>query len=248
MPDKLENLMALHDGEASPEQSPGEGGADDSQSQELLARLAAADRAFAQAADELLDMPVPSKLVDAIRNPTSPESEAPKTAEIIPFPKRRRAIVSFAIAAGLAAVVVTNTELFQAPAGPELKFQTAQHEDLFQDVMNSLASGDLRASDDNGLSLMPMVSFRTQEDAYCREFMALQGGEEYSAVACYGSAGQWELKSQNRVTSGTNTSAYRAASGDEAQSTLPPELVKAADLSYAEEQQAIRSGWADSQR
>lgn len=261
MRDDQNELMALHDGELSGQEASDakDRQLDDPEARASLEKLARADKAFADAADDMLDMPVPSSLVDAIRQfeaPTQaqpgPETYAgtetePKTAEVIPFP-RRRGLVGLAIAAGLAAVVATNTPLFQLPGKPALDPEDAGYAALLQDVLESVPSGEVRSSVDGAVSVVPMLSFRTDAAAYCREFMKLQDGAEFSGVACRDGAGSWELVSQQRISTAAEGNDYRVAEGEAAETELPPTLTRAADLSYAEEQAAIQAGWQDSGR
>ena len=245
MRDDIDQLMALHDGEASAEDASAAGNRrfDDPESREFLSKLTEADKAFANAADELLDMPVPSRLVDAIRQP-EPQPQ-PQTAEIIPFP-RRRGIVGLAIAAGLAAVVATNTQLFKSNEGPVVDSGTAGYAALLQQAMDSVPSDQVLNSDDGSVRIMPIVSFRTEAAAYCREFMALEGDIEFSGIACRDSIGSWRVLSERRTLTAPDGDEYRAAEGEKSVSDLPSGLVKAKELSYAEEQAAIRTGWKDS--
>ncbi len=258
MPDKFNKLMAQHDGESPAEDtSPvGDSRFDDPETRELLEKLAAADKAFASAADELLDMPVPAKLIEAIRNPQSQELEtAPEpisepdpeqtSAEIIPFP-RRRGIIGLAIAAGVAAVVATNTQLFQTPATSVVDPGAASYAYLLQEVMETVPSGEVIASDDGSVSITPMVSFRTETAAFCREFMSLQNGAELSGVACRDGVGSWEVVQQKSVPTAPEDEAYRVAEGMEDDAEMPTDMARSTELSYDEEQAAISSGWKDS--
>lgn len=252
MREDIDELMALHDGELPAEDAAkaGERHNDDPESRQFLEKLAEADKAFADAADELLEMPVPAKLIEAIRNPQpepQPELEpepAQQSAEIIPFP-RRRGIVGFAIAAGLAAVIATNTQLFQSPTDAVTDAAPAGYAALLQEAMESVPSGEVRSSEDGSISIMPMVSFKT-DAAYCREFTTQRGGAQFSGVACRDAVGSWEQLSQQSIATAPEDGEYRAAEGQEGGVELPPELARAAELSYAEEQAAIRSGWTDS--
>ncbi len=242
MRDDFDELMALHDGELpAQEASEAEDRLDDPEAREFLARLAKADEAFTDAADELLDMPVPPKLVEAIRQ------SQPQTAEIIPFP-RRRGIVGLAVAAGLAAVIATNTQLFQSPTSPATDHDAASYAALLQEVMESVPSGEVLSSSDGAVSIAPMVSFKTDAATFCREFMSSRDGAEFSGVACRDNVGSWTLQGELQALAAPAGESYRAAEGQEGGGKLPPALVKAAELSYAEEQEAIRSGWKDSGR
>ncbi len=259
MRDDHNELVALHDGELS-----GQDASDakhrhleDSEARAFLEQLARADKAFADAADEMLDMPVPSRLVDAIRqsearSQAQPESlkepqPEPQTAEIITFP-RRRGLVGLAIAAGVAAVIATNTELFQLTGKPALEPAAAGYAGLLQDVMESTPSGQVRSSADGTVSILLMVSFRTSAAGYCREFMRSQGDAEFSGVACRDDAGSWEIVSQERMPSAAFGEDYRVAEGHAEGAELPPTLGQTTELSYAEEQAAIQSGWQNSGR
>ncbi len=251
MRDDIDELMALHDGELSDQDAADvqDRRLNDPESRELLEQLAKADKAFTAAADELLEMPVPDKLIEAIRQPQPQQEEktAPQTAEIIPFP-RRRGLVGLAIAAGLATVIATNTQLFESPASPVVDSGAAGYATLLQETMESVPSGEIRSSGDGSMSIAPLLSFTTEAATYCREFMSSQGGTEFSGVACRDSAGGWELVSQQQTLSAPDGDGYRAAAGQENGAPLPETLVKAAELSYAEEQEAIRSGWKASGR
>jgi len=261
MRDDQNELMALHDGELSGQEASDakDRQLDDPEARAFLEKLARADKAFADAVDDMLDMPVPSSLVEAIRQSEAPsqvqsglETEAdsatePKTAEVIPFP-RRRGLVGLAIAAGLAAVVATNTPLFQLPGKPALDPADAGYAALLQEVLESVPSGEVRSSADGAVSVVPMVSFRTDAAAYCREFMRSQGDAEFSGVACRDGAGSWEVVSQQRVPSAAVGSDYRIAEGEAGEVKLPPTLTRSAELSYVEEQAAIQAGWQDSGR
>ncbi|MEE4202899.1 MAG: hypothetical protein V2I45_04670 [Halieaceae bacterium] len=262
MRDDFEKLMSIHDGE--PPEMSDEAPADsplDAESLEFLERLKAADQAFAAEADKLLDMPVPDNLVATIRDhdrraaDTAREAAPQKTpeqvvsasaagsAKIVPFPPRRRTVAQLALAAGLAAVVVTNLEWLQAPDAPTFNLQAATDRELFQQSMHRLVSGELEQSADGGLSVMPVASFVTQDKVLCREFLALQGESEFAGVACYSASSGWVIERTQAVEGSQEARAYQMASGDEAAATSLATDIKAAELSAAEEQQAIASGW-----
>ena len=240
MREDMQELMALHDGELT-------GGAlakaqdrhgSDAESQELLRSLDRADKAFAKAADEALSLEVPSRLVDTIMK-AEPQS---KTADVIPFPRRRN-IAALAIAAGVAAVAVTSTQFLQLPGNSHVDSAEARYASLLQEALNSVPSGDVSASDDGALSIAPIRSFQTSEDVYCREFMALRGSTESSAIACLNVSGTWEVRGERREGTLNEGDDYRLAAGEGSDTQLSALSEDAATLSYVQEQALINSGW-----
>ena len=234
MHDKFDDLMALHDKELSPEEQRKveELLAEDAEARALLKGLAGADEAFKKNADELLHRPVPEKLLATVR------ADKPAQARVIPFP-RRRGIVGLALAAGVAALVVFNTQVLNPPAGVE----SDAYAKLFQETLESTSSGDVRSSVDGSIQITPVVSFTTRERGYCREFVALRGDRELGGTACRRENGEWSLVSQQTFAS-VDDSGYRAAEGETVGEA--PQLDRLRQLSFAEEQSAIKAGWTDS--
>lgn len=264
MRDDVEKLMSIHDGESTGEHDDDQASPLDAESREFLDRLKAADEAFAAEANELLAMPVPDKLLQTIRAhdaapaATSRQSTAVESgdkrdaatatatagsAEIIPFFRRPRTIARLALAAGLAAVVVTNLEWLRVPGAPTLDLQASADHELFQQSMHRAVSGDLQQSAEGSLSVMPVSSFVTQDKVLCREFLALQGATEFSGVACYDASSGWALKHAQIIEGSQEASTYQMATGDDAATTIPAIDNKAVQLSPAEELRAIESGW-----
>ena len=260
MPDNFEELMKRHDGTKADELSvAGSDDALDADSKETLQKIAQADKAFSEAAEELLSMPVPSSLMEAIRN-SEAEPEAPlkqkteqqaeqETATVIPFPARR-GFVSLAIAAGLATVIATNTQIFEATDDSPLEALGPAYAALMQQAMNTVASGEILSSRDETVSLMPVISFETTAGDLCREFMAQERGVESSGIACLGDNGEWALRAQTALNTenGSSTDSYRLAEGEDGKSRLENSLPTARELSFEEEQAAIQSGWGRSGR
>lgn len=244
MREDFEELMAHRDGELADRSStkPAEREFDDPESQELLARLAEADAAFAVAADELLNRPVPERLLSAIREPQA----EPHSADVVPI-FRRRGVVGLAIAASLAAVVATGIQFLEPPVGPVVAPGAGEYATLLQEALETAPSGDLRSSRDGATSVMPVISFRTEAAAsYCREFMAVREGVEVSGLACRVASGNWEVLAERRLPSSPSGDDYRVAEGDGADAALLPVPANASELTYAEEQELIRVDWEGS--
>ena len=235
----IELLMALHDGELSAD--------DERRARELLERdpeakrvmqeLEHADRAFSRAADDLLNAPVPQRLLDAVQ---AERAEPAPRGNVHPFP-RRKALVSLAMAAGLAAVIVF------APRPPPGvgDGDRDSYAALLQQTLESAASGDIRSSEDGLAQVSPVVTYRTGDARFCREYVARRGDEELSGIACRSRSGTWDVLGQQALGAADDGSRYRAAGRDEDRGPAL-DLDAASTLSYAEESAALSSGWAAS--
>lgn len=243
----LEKLMALQDGELSPEQERDvrELLEKDPEAQHLMQLLARADQEFTQAHSKILDLPVPQSLIDSVQNTET------QPATIVAFPAWRKA-VSFAAAAGLAAVLVTGTWPFGEQGSPvDLPLEQAAYASLLQQTLEQVSSGETRSSENGLIKISPMLSFQTADAAYCREFMAQQGETELAGLACRNRSGNWDVLSQRQQVT-VDSETYRAAEGarepsiDNPQREASQESNKTITLSYEQEQMAIQSGWESS--
>jgi hypothetical protein len=242
MHEHMDKLMALHDGELSDdelrdvqallERDPG--------AQRCLDMLTNADAAFAQSAAAMLSEPVPQRLVDTVRGTTQVSAQ---TAQILPFP-RRKALVSLAVAAGLATILITGMpELRRNAPGQNSPPAFAS---LLQDTLETLPSGDIHSSDDGRIQITPLATYRHEDAGFCREYMARDGDRELEGLACREPSGGWAVVNQ-REFSTADGSRYRAAEGQES-SAAASQLETAVSLSYAEEAAALESGWQRSAR
>lgn len=244
----FEKLMALHDGEVeTTNSSDSKKPFDDPESKALVEKIAQADKAFINASDELLSMPIPSKLVDAIRD-AAPETTTAQTnqkATVIRFPSRRH-VVGLAIAAGLATVIATNNQIFETQNAPETGDPMSGYLVLLQDAMNDMSSGDLLSSADQAVSIMPVVSFKTSEGELCREFIAREGEAEITGIACHSGSAVWQVRaSEEQLLQNPASDGYSLAERESGISSLQLDARMAEQLSYEEELAAIRSGWTN---
>ena len=253
----IEQLMALHDGELSEEEAHKAQDLldQDPEAQRIMAQLEQADQTFTQAYDEVLNSPVPDRLINTLRAGTAerPEDSAGNAGNgetgaagnVLAFP-RRTAYISLAAAAGLAAILITGPQNLLSPdTSNSNRPGIGAMAGLLQETLETAESGEIRGSDDGRLQVTPMATYLAADSRYCREYMALEAASETAGIACRNAGGTWELVSQQELGSSIGNEAYRAAEGS-TDGVDKGDLGSAAALSYTDERRAIDSGWSRS--
>jgi hypothetical protein len=241
MYEHMEKLMAFHDGELSAEESEKvqELLSQDATARLWLQKLQNADAAFTQSADTILAEPVPQRLIDTVRD------TQPASAKVLQFPQRR-AVVGLAMAAGLAAILITSApDLLQQGVPGSQETADPGFATLLQQTLEELPSGEIRRSDDGLVQLTPLATYRIEDSRFCREYMGKRADVEVSGLACRNTAGTWGVISQREFAS-TNGNSYRAAEGAGVDDNGLSSLGESSSLSYSEESAVLRSNWSAS--
>lgn len=257
-----ETLMAYVDGELAPEE--------EEEIRKLLANNPDAQIAVEvmqkskeflhKAFDPILDEPVPEHLINCIRatHPESNDGGSPpqRQARISHF----RAKPALAWAAALALIVgglaayIGNHTLHRRPFAP---LPVAAVDTFLDEALDNTVSGAVftkknLGSNEAGREIMPMLSFRSQDARFCREYEELaNGGEVRYGVACR-EDGHWrnlDIASFQQGAQGAEPARqdhYTPAMGEGNAGNLDgliDAIIEGAPFGPDDEAELIRNGW-----
>ncbi len=231
-------LSAYCDGETSPEDTARIESAME-HDPDLVARIEAMMAVRSEVAEAyagVLDAAPPARTVDLIRDRLSqPQSK------IVAFRPRasqpwRRALWPSAVAAALVAGVIGGIGLDRPSLNPGGVGETLA-------VALDRSRSGLPTSVDGGV-VKVSLSFVAQDGAPCRQFSLSRDGEVLNGLACK-SGGAWRLRASTLEAGPVGVDFQTAAGGgQDLVSRMADGLIKGEPLDQAEEQQRIRSGWA----
>ena len=208
---------------------------------ERLEALALADSDFADYAGQIDEMPM-----------SEGAAVEPESAEIISFPLWKRGLRFVdehrAIAAGLVVAAMTATALpiltahDVAPERYNSGSMVLASSDLGE-VLRTTASGETHS--DSGAEYAPQFSFISASGEPCRVVDLTSASEAARLIACQ-RADHWQVEqaAYSEPAQGVqNTFQTASGPGSEAIEHALDELMAAAPLSLAEEEQLIEAGW-----
>ena len=165
------------------------------------------------------------------------------TGKVVNFPARKEAAWGFAVAASLLAA---SGLLFFEQSAPGNDSQAAADNLLAQALEHTPSRGegwDLLA---DGRQLRPVLSFRSEAEGWCREYLVVEQGEHSRGVACKGEHSWGTTVLSPQPPSVTDSAReYRAAGADQADQ-VDDFVASHADnipLSAREEARQISTGW-----
>ena len=216
-----------------------------------------------KAFDPILDEPVPERLINCIRatHPVSKEGDSPpqRQARISHF-RANRAKPALAWAAALALIVgglaayIGNHALHRRPFAP---VPITAVDAFLDEALDNTVSGAVFTKKNPGSNeavreIMPMLSFRSQDARFCREYEELaNGGEVRYGVACREN-GHWrdidiiahQKDAGEKATSGQEH--YTPAMGEDNAGNLDgliDAFIQGAPFGPDDEARLIRNGW-----
>lgn len=202
---------------------------------------------IATAMDEVLDEPVPQRLIDSIRSRSAAATPSPGAAPSTPSGAAIRAAAndrafwpSLATAASLALVIGLFTGQWWASQGDP---QVASAPDLHQ-ALETLPAGESLSL--AGARITPLSSHRGEGGLICREFERADDGRLALGVACRTET-RWVAKlvmDQGPVGSPAGAPVFAPASGaPDLMSEFLDRLQLGPALSAAEERAVMAQGW-----
>ncbi|MAI90622.1 zf-HC2 domain-containing protein [Ponticaulis sp.] len=219
---------------------------------ERLEALALADSDFADYAGQIDEMPMSEGLSGTLDRLKSGAAVEPESAEIISFPLWKRGLRFVdehrAIAAGLVVAAMTATALpiltahDVAPERYNSGSMVLASSDLGE-VLRTTASGETHS--DSGAEYAPQFSFISASGEPCRVVDLTSASEAARLIACQ-RADHWQVEqaAYSEPAQGVqNTFQTASGPGSEAIEHALDELMAAAPLSLAEEEQLIEAGW-----
>ena len=251
-------LNAYIDGELDSEQTAtiARAEARDSELRAHLDALRRSDRMLREACASIVERPLPASVTELLENSgKAPAQEqtslVANAAQTLAGLLRPLPLPATGIAAGAAATLVA-VYLALAPGEREETTlpQRIEAGTPFYTALQEQPSGN--ALSVNGQTLQPLLSFRTSDGNYCREFILSGDTQRRHAVACAG-AGAWQVKASVSLSvSAGEAEGYIPASGESenAVSEFVDNHMAGIPMDRTREQTLIESGWkrADTKR
>jgi hypothetical protein len=214
----------------------------------LRARLAAmerANRAVQDAFRDVVDEPLPERVLDLLRAPQTP------AANVVDLDERRarRALPAWlpqAVAAGIALAIGLGLGFGlgqrseQTAAGLLASTGPVAPSSALHELLESVPSGEARALD--GATAEARFTFRTQGGDWCRELAVSSGAARNAAVACRRDGG-WRIELVGVEAAGGDV--YRPASGDTPLREAVDALIDGEPLEPDAERALVERGWAN---
>lgn len=214
----------------------------------LAARLAAMERgnrAVRDAYRDVVDEPLPERVLDLLR---APQTRAAKVVDLEPrrarralpawLPQAAAAGVALAIGLGLGFGLGQRSE--QAPAGLLASTGAVAPASPLHELLESVPSGDVRELD--GATAEARFTFRTQGGDWCRELAVSSGAARNAAVACRRDGG-WHVELVGVETGAGEV--YRPAGGDAPLREAVDVLIDGEPLEPDAERALVERGWAN---
>ncbi len=248
-----ELLMAYVDGELDSEQAARVEARleSDAQVRELVEQIRSTNALLRQGLDEVLEQPVPQRLLDTLQGPTP-------VAPVIPLRPRAAAArprtglgLGWAAAASIVlAIGAVGTVSLLVPSGPNGLGIVDNR--VLQQALETLPSGTPLISDDTETSVTPLATYRSGDSRPCREFEIRQGATVQLGLACRGGDGRWDLDTlveQEIVATDPGAQGYVPAGGEgDPISAVLDRIGAGAALVVAEEQTLIDAEWSNGDR
>ncbi|TQE99583.1 MAG: hypothetical protein FKY71_07115 [Spiribacter salinus] len=236
----FEQIMAYHDRALDGEQAAKVEQllAGNTEAREFLARMREGDDFLRNGLGEVLEQPVPQRLVDTARgNPG-----AGRGKKVLAFPER--SFVgrwAYATAASVALAVIAGTYMLADPSD-------VAHSDLLARVVSEglevTASGDIYRASGQPVQVMPMATFATADAGICRQYAARHQGEQSVGLACRQQESQWQIRAQQTLAADSQPQSYAPASGSEGQIADEIEALGGGrPLGIAKEETLMSNGW-----
>jgi hypothetical protein len=238
-----EILMAYVDDTLEPEQRREVEAAlaTDPDAREIVAQLRRSSELLGESLDDILDQPVPQRLVDAARGRSSKVvTLRPRTA-----PLRNMNWPGLAAAASILLVVGIAAGRLWVSEPPHGTTMAAMLP--LQQALEHQESGVAWTDPDSGMTITPILTFRAADGRPCREFERQQRDGEVFGVACRDNQGRWvaqiELQRSLLPDNVPNDQYLPASGGTDPISDVLDELDAGPALSISEEMQFLESGW-----
>lgn len=236
-----ETLLAYADGELDPRRAAEVEVRlrDDPEARQRLERLRESARLARDAFRDTLEAPVPERLLKALD-----QDSAPAMAKVLPFKTRSRPPRSLPLKAA-AAVLVAALGLGLLWIGtPAPRPPLAGTDALLQKALETRPGG--RSLADGGREITPLLTVRSGDGGYCRQFQEQRGGEGYLGVACRNRDGVWLIRVLlARALLAQPADSYGPASGPApaAPAALLDALTEGQALTPAQEAGLLERGW-----
>ena len=224
----------------------------DAQLRERLEQLRQCDHALREACEPIAQRPLPAA-VTALLEKTA-ETPAPtrsnRLADMLqqlagllrPLPMPAAAVAASAAAAlVLAYLVLIPGDPSGSPLPQRIEAGTALHAALQEQPSGTSVNV-------NGDTLRPLLSFRTDDGRYCREFVLTADTRRRRAVACAAANG-WRVQASSTMNPATgDAQGYVPASGDSqgAVADFVDTHMAGIPFDHARERALIASGWDQS--
>ena len=225
----------------------------------LRARLQLLERATAQAVAELHaidERPLPAA-IEKIISSTTVKNRSGKTSDYTlsglpqwvqnwifnwPAPLATAAVLIIGLGVGFQMGQRTDEQLAMQDLLP------IQNDKPLYQILNNKLSGKT-VSITNGLLANVVLSFRTADERYCREFTLQSQNSSTRNIACREPDGQWQMIAMTRTQNKTRPDQYQPATGvndqinDQIIDTVIDNLMEGQALDQAAEQQLIKRNW-----
>ncbi|MFO7766595.1 MAG: hypothetical protein R6V33_09205 [Pelovirga sp.] len=195
--------------------------------------------------NEILDLPVPQKLIDTVNN-----HQATSTIVQIGKVKENKGLFAWSGLA-LAATVALSVGLLAGAVffgGLNYQLPKPQYSSLLQNSLEIKLSGTSTASEDGFEKVTPLTTFIGADGLICREFERMDREQKTVGVACRGNQGKWlpmvEIDRTLLAANSTEEFDYSPASGpDDPINMVLSELGAKKSLTAHEEELLRDKGW-----
>lgn len=223
----------------------------DSDLAERLAQFANADETLKAAFGSIVDEPIPDNILAMIDEHDTAQADAdnvvafktPNTQRIasrwaLPMAASLALVLGLTVGRGLGPTPeISNTDYAQltgtiAPGNP-----------IYDALENSPSSQSI-SLDGSDITINPVLTFKTADGSYCREFKAESTSSAMSGVACRGSE-TWDIILANRTEVSNQTTGYQTASGNDGAyiNDLIDTMISGDPLGADEEQAVMEKSW-----
>lgn len=215
----------------------------------LAARFASmerANRAVRDAYRDVVDEPLPERVLDLLRGPETRAAnvvdlDARRTRRALPawLPQAAAAGVALAIGLGLGFGLGQRSEQLE-PAGLLASTGPVGPGSALHELLESVPSGEARSLD--GATAETRFTFRTQSGDWCRELAVTSGAARNAAVACRRDGG-WRVDLVGVEAAAGEV--YRPAAGDAPVREAVDALIDGQPLEPDAERALLERGWAN---
>jgi hypothetical protein len=214
-----------------------------------LAALAQVDMVVKHAAEQATRKPLPAEIVSLLSSDKTehPPHNAPHSqpaSNISPIRQQQNSgkkwWVPLSLAASIAAVA--GLSYMQLSASPESENNYWASVSTALDTAHSGETVTLTS----GLNVTPKLSFQSTTEGLCRQ-AELAGKDELNVViACKNQQGNWQLQATKILPTGESQGQYQTASASKVLEQELDELMASAPFNRAQEADAIKQQWLES--
>ena len=216
-----------------------------------IAELASVDAIVSSTYHEIDEVPLPDSIQELVAASQSTSSDPANTGKVVPLSLWQRAQSVWQAHAPLATAAALVLGLMIGVSSSYLNTDSSRFATNYtvhqwpqvKTILNDKPSGEA-VTLTQGYTLMPRVSFINGQQQLCRQFVVNTPINSQHNIACHDGQ-QWQLEA-TLYDEPIETGNYQTASSQQPINSLVDSMAVGAFLNPEQEQEAIRSGWAQS--